>query len=219
VTAVLAEPVTIVTKQDAVEESYRLAQQVQGGDMAAFASLYEQYHRTILNFVGGRVRNRPLAEDITGDTFVRALMSVRRRGFTWQGREFGALLHTIARNLVADYFRSGYYRSRQYQVSAVNDTRQPVFSGYSGTSPDSIDNSPEGRPEDTTADYLRNLELLAALKQLTPEQQECIVHRFLRGLSVAETAREMGKNEGAVKALQYRACVAMRAILPEGFAW
>jgi len=58
--------------------------------------------------------------------------------------------------------------------------------------------------------------MASAVKQLGPEQQECIVLRFLQGLSVAETAQVMGKNEGAVKALQYRATRALGRLLPEG---
>ena len=56
-----------------------------------------------------------------------------------------------------------------------------------------------------------------AVKQLNPEQQECIVLRFLQGFSVAETAQTMGKNEGAIKALQYRAVRALARLLPDGF--
>jgi RNA polymerase sigma-70 factor (ECF subfamily) len=53
------------------------------------------------------------------------------------------------------------------------------------------------------------------VKQLGPEQQECIVLRFLQGMSVAETAAVLGKNEGAVKALQYRAVKALARLLPQ----
>jgi RNA polymerase sigma-70 factor, ECF subfamily len=65
-------------------------------------------------------------------------------------------------------------------------------------------------------DHITNVALLTAVKQLNPEQQECIVLRFLHGFSVAETAQAMGRNEGAVKALQYRAVRALARLLPEG---
>jgi RNA polymerase sigma-70 factor (ECF subfamily) len=55
------------------------------------------------------------------------------------------------------------------------------------------------------------------VQRLNPEQRECIVLRFLQGFSVAETAHVMGKNEGAIKALQYRAVRALHRLLPEGF--
>ena len=52
-------------------------------------------------------------------------------------------------------------------------------------------------------------------RQLGAEQQECISLRFLQGMSVAETAAIMGKNEGAIKALQYRAVKSLSRLLPE----
>ena len=57
--------------------------------------------------------------------------------------------------------------------------------------------------------------LLEAVKRLNAEQQECIALRFLQGMSVAETAQIMGKNEGAIKALQYRAVKSLSRLLPQ----
>ena len=78
------------------------------------------------------------------------------------------------------------------------------------------DRGPEGSPEAAVVDHITNVALLTAVKQLNPEQQECIVLRFLQGLSVAETAQVMGKNDGAIKALQYRAIRTLGRLLPEG---
>jgi RNA polymerase sigma-70 factor (ECF subfamily) len=61
---------------------------------------------------------------------------------------------------------------------------------------------------------LTNVRLLEAVKQLNAEQQECVVLRFLQGLSVSETAAIMGKNDGAIKALQYRAVRTLARLLP-----
>ena len=59
-------------------------------------------------------------------------------------------------------------------------------------------------------------ELLRCVAKLNPDQQECITLRFLQGLSVAETAQIMDRNEGAVKALQHRAVRRLGQLLPEG---
>ena len=59
-------------------------------------------------------------------------------------------------------------------------------------------------------------ELLRCIRKLNPDQQECIQLRFLQGLSVAETAHAMDRNEGAVKALQHRAIRRLAQLLPEG---
>src|SRR5438270_71729 len=66
------------------------------------------------------------------------------------------------------------------------------------------DRAPDG-PEDAVVQHLANEQVLACVKQLGAEQQECIVLRFVHGLSVSETAEIMGKKDGAVKALQHRA--------------
>ena len=58
--------------------------------------------------------------------------------------------------------------------------------------------------------------MLEAVRRLKPEQQECISLRFLQGMSVSETAQVMGKNDGAVKALQYRAVRSLARLLPDG---
>ena len=141
-----------------------------------------------------------MTSPLRNDRFLRAL---RRIGtFTWQGRDFGAWLVTIARNLVADHFKSGRYRLEVCTAElAEPDRRHP-------------DHHQEG-PERAVLDALTNRTLLRAVRRLGSEQQECVVLRFLHGLSVAETARVMGKNEGAIKTLQYRAVRTLARLLPD----
>ena len=69
--------------------------------------------------------------------------------------------------------------------------------------------------EQQVLDKLQNAALLDAVRQLKPEQQECVVLRFLQGLNIAETAEVMGRSEGAVKQLQLRAVRALAKLLPE----
>jgi RNA polymerase sigma-70 factor (ECF subfamily) len=85
-----------------------LVERAQAGEAEAFGLLYDRYFDTVFRFVYFRVGNRQLAEDLTSDTFLRALKRIG--SFTWQGRDLGAWLVTIARNLVADHFKSGRYR-------------------------------------------------------------------------------------------------------------
>ena len=82
---------------------------------------------------------------------------------------------------------------------------------------DSPETDPTTSPETAALEKLTNATLLTAVKKLNPDQQECIVLRFLQGFTVAETARTMGKNEGAVQALQYRAVRTLARLLPDGF--
>ena len=186
---------------ESATDVWRLVQRAQAGDAEAFGLIYDRYVDTVFRFIYFRVSTRQLAEDLTSETFLRAL---RRIGsFTWQGRDLGAWLVTIARNLVADHFKSGRYRL-EVSTAEVLDA-------------DSPDRGPEGSPEAAVVDMLTNQTLLQAVRRLNPEQQECIVLRFLQGFSVAETAQSMGKNEGAIKALQYRAVRSLARLLPEGF--
>ncbi len=186
---------------DAAAEVWALVERAQAGDAEAFGQIYDRYLDTVFRFIYFRVGNRPLAEDLTADTFLRALKRIG--SFTWQGRDLGAWLVTIARNLVADHFKSGRYRLEVTTGDVLDADRE--------------DRGPEGSPEIAVVDHITNVALLGAVKQLNPEQQECIVLRFLHGFSVAETAHTMGKNEGAIKALQYRAVRALHRLLPEGF--
>ncbi len=186
---------------DAAAEVWALVERAQAGDSDAFGLIYDRYFDTVFRFAYFRVGNRQLAEDLTADTFLRALKRIG--SFTWQGRDLGAWLVTIARNLVADHFKSGRYRLEVTTGDVLDAERE--------------DRGPEGSPEAAVVNHITNVALLKAVKQLNPEQQECIVLRFLHGFSVAETAQTMGKNEGAIKALQYRAVRALARLLPDGF--
>jgi RNA polymerase sigma-70 factor (ECF subfamily) len=75
-------------------------------------------------------------------------------------------------------------------------------------------NEVEASPEDSVLEHLSNEALLDAVHRLNDQQRECVTLRFLQGLSVAETADIMGKNEGAIKTLQYRAVRTLARLLP-----
>jgi RNA polymerase sigma-70 factor (ECF subfamily) len=136
-----------------------------------------------------------LAEDLTSETFMRALRRID--SFHWQGKDIGAWFVTIARNLVTDHFKSSRFRL-EVSIGDMLDA-------------DRADEGIEG----AVLDQLRNAELLGAVKQLKPEQQECIVLRFLQGLSVAETADVMQRTDGAIKQLQLRAVRALAKLIPD----
>jgi RNA polymerase sigma-70 factor (ECF subfamily) len=187
--AALAEPTgNHRPVQSHAERLRRLVEQAQAGDADAFGHIYEHYYEIIFRYVKHRVANQQTAEDLTADVFLRAFKNITR--FTWQGRDLGAWLVTIARNRLADHFKSGRQR---YESTVVDICANDTLGGLT-----------EG-PEGSVLRHLACVDMLRAVRQLNAEQRECVILRFLRGLSVAETAQIMGKNEGAVKALQYRA--------------
>ena len=165
------------------------------GDGEAFGQLYDHYVESIHRYLYYRVSDITLAEDLTSETFFRALRAIR--SFQWQGKDFGAWLTTIARNLVTDHFKSS--RSR---LELVSDTL-----------PESQAEEPD--PETGVLATLNSEMLVAALRQLASEQQDCLIMRFLQGLSIADTARALGRSEGAVKQLQLRAIRNLAKILPQ----
>jgi RNA polymerase sigma-70 factor (ECF subfamily) len=173
-----------------------LVRRTQDGDAEAFGLLYDRYVTMVHRYVYHRVGDRATAEDLTSETFVRALRRIDSLSF--QGRDVGAWLVTIARNLVLDHVKSSRYRLEV----ATADMRD-------------ADRATDG-PEDAVIAHLTNTQLLECVRQLGSEQQECIVLRFLHGLSVAETAEIMGKKDGAIKALQHRAVRRLAGLLPDG---
>jgi RNA polymerase sigma-70 factor (ECF subfamily) len=189
-----SQPVEPVGEQRAV---MALVEAAQAGDGEAFGALYDRYVDVVHRYIAYRVANHSLAEDLTSETFLRALRRIS--SYSWQGRDFGAWLVTIARNLIADHFKSSRYKLEM----ATSDL---VEAG--------ADRGTEG-PENEVLAGITNTTLLEAVKRLNPEQQECIVLRFLQGMSVAETAAILGKNENAVKALQYRAVKTLGRLLPQ----
>jgi RNA polymerase sigma-70 factor (TIGR02952 family) len=175
---------------------WALVHRAQQGDAEAFGELYDHYVTLVHRYVYHRVGDRATAEDVTSETFVRALRRIDSLSF--QGRDVGAWLVTIARNIILDQVKSSRYR---LEVTTA-DMRD-------------ADRATDG-PEDAVLQHLTNQQLLACVQQLGSEQQECIVLRFLHGLSVSETAQIMGKKDGAIKALQHRAVRRLAGMLPEG---
>jgi RNA polymerase sigma-70 factor, ECF subfamily len=167
-----------------------------GGDTEAFGLLYDHYNGTVYRFLYYRVGSHALAEDLTSETFFRALRSMS--GFKWQGRDFGAWLVTIARNLVADHFKAGRTR-----LETTTDDLSDHDTATAG-------------PEEDVLSALANEALLRGLRRLAAEQQECLVLRFLQGRSIAETAQILERSEGAVKQLQLRAVRNLARLLPDG---
>ena len=169
-----------------------LAQQ---GDAEAFGQVYDRYVGQIYRYLYYRVGSHALAEDLTSETFLRALRRID--SFTYTGKDIGAWFTTIARNLVTDHVKSSRFRLEVSTADMLD-----------------ADHGDDGI-EAQVLERLQNAALLDAVRGLRPDQQECIVLRFLQGLSVAETAEVMGRSNGAVKQLQLRAVRALATLLPE----
>ena len=152
-----------------------------------FEAIYEAHVTAIHRFVYARVGNRPDAEDLTAQVFMRA---VEQLDVDRAAPQIAAWLYRVAQNAVADYWRA-FYRLPQIGVEQVAGAWEPI--------------SPQASPTadaeaDTAAAAVTRL-----LKKLPEQYARVLELRFLQRLSVAETAEKLGISHGNAKVLQYRA--------------
>jgi len=175
------------------DEDAALAIRASKGESAAFGLLYDRHVAAIYRYVYYRVRDDAEAEDLTSDVFIRALKAMPR----YEPRQaFLAWLYRIARNAVIDRARKG-----NRQVSFEDALEHP-----------GVDKIVE--PDAEILAHSDSATLRDALQKLTPLQREVVVLRFLEGYSTLEIARMVGKREGTVRGIQFRAIGALRQLIP-----
>ncbi len=164
------------------------------GDEAALAELYNLYFPRVYRYILARVGNPYDAEDLTEEVFLRVLDAIGR--FQWREAPFSAWLFRIAHNAVISQRRKEGARGRSSPLSEA----LPVDS--------------QG-PEEMVANRLALNEVMKAADTLPEAQRRVIGYRFAAGLTVAETARAMGKGEGNVKVIQHKAIAKLREMLTQ----
>ena len=168
------------------EEIRILARDASRSDVDAFGDLYRLYHGPLLQYVNARVAHRQEAEDLTNAIFEKAFAAIGR--YQPSPAQFSTWLYTIARNALIDHYRK---RRLPVEPDADHELLQAT--------------DPQGGPEEQlVADELRKV-LYDAILGLTDDQRQVVGCRFFFNLSVHEVAQMLGKTEGAVKALQFRA--------------
>jgi RNA polymerase sigma-70 factor (ECF subfamily) len=151
-------------------------------DPNRFAVLYETNFDRVYAFVARRVPCREEAEDATAEVFHQALGSLA--GFEWNGRPFIAWLLGIAARVLAQRWRRSTARSEvsDFDVEAI-----------------------------ATQNHAERQALFRQLLERLPaEQRRVLQHRFFEQRSIREIAQELGRSEGAVKQLQFRALATLR---------
>jgi RNA polymerase sigma-70 factor, ECF subfamily len=172
----------------------RLVLYAQDGDEGAFVALYERYQPAIFAYIGFRVRNCDVVEDLCSEVFVRMVDKINT--FREMDRPFLAWLYTIAHNLVVDYKRK-----------RVLLTWLPFNDDLENQAQNCID---------IEADTLDHHAIRKAIQSLPETQQQIIFLKFVEGCNNAEAAMLMNKTEGAVKSLQHRALGALRELMERG---
>jgi RNA polymerase sigma-70 factor, ECF subfamily len=167
----------------------RLVERAQEGEREALEELYLIHFDRIYSYLHMSVGNRHDAEDLTTQTFLKMLESIKR--FRWQSAPFSAWLFRIAHNLAMDHFRG----ARRWQLE--EDLPEP---------PGEMEPSAE-------AAALRSIgrqSMLELIENLSPEQQQVLTLKFVFNLPNAEVGTILDKTEGAIKSLQHRALVSLQ---------
>jgi RNA polymerase sigma-70 factor (ECF subfamily) len=165
-----------------------LVKRAQAGDQVAIGAIYDRLAARVYRFALFRVGSRADAEDLMQRTFLKMIESLPR--YQPRGIPFEAWFFRLARNSVIDHLR-GRRRDQPLETLAGIDSHLPG-------------------PEESTELAMEFRRLEEALEKLTPVQQEVIGYRFMAGLSAREIGLVIGKREGSVRALQFRALQALR---------
>ncbi|HXN51555.1 MAG TPA: sigma-70 family RNA polymerase sigma factor [Candidatus Acidoferrum sp.] len=176
------KPATKVIREDAGE---RLLVEAAQRDPAKFGELYDIHFERIYAFVARRVSDRDKAEDLTSEVFHKALANLKR--YEWRGAPFGAWLFRIATNAISDLSKRA--------------AREPM----------NVEDPPEpsAEPEQEAIEY--RARLFRLVEKLPVDQRRVVFGRFVEQRSIREIAQQLGKSEGAVKQLQFRALEKLRS--------
>ena len=167
------------------------------GDAAAFGELYDDYSARVYRFMLAQVREPADAEDLTHEVFLKVIGSLGL--YEDRGLPFGAWLFRVARNTFIDFGR------KERPSTTLDDT--------TGRARGDVEHGPL---DELAAD---RADIRAALVQLTPDQREVILLRFFAGLAPREIGALIGKREGSVRALQFRALATLRRHLGADEVW
>ena len=163
---------------------------------AAVTRVYAAYAPALFRFFLAAVGDRPTAEDLTGDVFRSAIEGLP--GFRGSVEMLGGWLFTIAHNDLSDYRR----RQARNLVQPLDDLlEEAVLAGGA------VD------PAELALERVEGERVLAALRQLSPDQREVLLWRMAAGLTGPEVAAIVGKTTGAVKSLQHRGVASLARVL------
>jgi len=167
-------------------------------DRAHFADVYERYFELVYAYISRRVRERAATEDLTSEVFRKALANLGR--FKWTGAPFGAWLLRIAANLIAD---------RAKRDARAESGKPSLTVGLLPRDATLPSESQQVQMEDAE----RRAWVIRMVDELPEDQRRVVRMRFAEEKSISEIAAELGRSEGAVKQLQFRAFQSLRAKL------
>jgi len=160
----------------------------------AFAKLYDKYYPQIFGYILKRVANLEIAQDITSETFFKALKNLWK--FRWKNVPFSAWLYRIANNEIANYFR----KNKKYSISLDKLLEEK------GLEPVALYNLETEflEAQEKLKKHQDFLKIQGKISQLSIKYQEVITLRFFEKKKIKEIAEILGKKEGTIKSLLYR---------------
>lgn len=176
-----------------LEDEHNVIRAAKNGDKAAFGHLYDHYLPQIYRFVYLKTGGKHDAEDITNDVFMNAWQHIPQ--YEESGFPLSSWLYQIARNRIIDHFRT---KRSNIPIEDVEDD---------------ID-----VPHTTIGDVdavLAIERVQGAISKLREEYQTLIVMRFVDDRSTTEIASVLGKSEGAIRLMQYRALQALKNVIEQ----
>jgi len=179
---------------ESTEHVRELVARGQQGDRDALEELYLIHFDRIYSYLHVSVGNRHDAEDLTTQTFLKMLEKIG--SFKWQSAPFSAWLFRIAHNLAMDHFRA----SKRWQPE--EEVPEP-------------EGAEESSAEDEALASIGQKSMLELIENLSLEQQQVLMLKFLFNFSNGEAGTVLGKSEGAVKSLQHRALASLQKQLPQ----
>ncbi|HZS14975.1 MAG TPA: RNA polymerase sigma factor [Candidatus Dormibacteraeota bacterium] len=155
------------------------------GDRVGWDGLFDRFHPVVYRYALARTGDRSAAEEIAQEVFVAATRTLPRLRERSEAGIEGWFV-AIARNKLADRARR---RSVEERMTLLHDS------------------GPDAAEVATTR--LAAAELRAAMEDITEEQREVLLRRFVLDQSLEHVAAATGRRVGAVKALQHRALAAL----------
>ncbi|MGH9745559.1 MAG: RNA polymerase sigma factor [Candidatus Acidiferrales bacterium] len=177
-------------KEVSSDDEERLLVEAAKKDRSRFAELYELHFERVYAFIGRRVQSRAEVQDLTSEVFRKALEGLER--FEWRGVPFAAWLYRIASNAISDHRRRS---ARETDTPDLEDKPAPKMASM--------------------VEVESRASLYRLVRDLPADQRRVIEMRFAEEKGIREIAQELGRTEGAVKQLHFRAIQNLRERMGE----
>ena len=179
-------------KKDAAKDLGQLVDLAQKGDTEAFGKIYDVLVKPVYRYIYYRV-DQVIAEDLTEETFLKAWQNLSK--YKAGKHPFSAWVFRIAHNLVCDHYRKNEHASEIDENFA--------------------DDKPHASPTYELNLKLNEVRLKKAIKKLPENYQQVILLKYINEADNTVIAKVIGKSEGAVRTIQFRALEKLRGLLEE----